>query len=68
MKQNELPWKYRDHGLFIAYAPQDNPRYAVAVVVEHGGGGASAAAPIASKLLLETLMLDPVNEKVRIAR
>lgn len=68
LKQNELPWKYRDHGLFIAYAPQDNPRYAVAVLVEHGGGGASAAAPIASKLLLETLILDPVNEKVRTAR
>ncbi len=65
LKQNELPWKYRDHGLFIAYAPHDNPRYAVAVLVEHGGGGSSAAAPIASKLLLETLKLDPVNEKVR---
>lgn len=68
LKQSELPWKYRDHGLFIAYAPQDNPRYAVAVLVEHGGGGSSAAAPIASKLLLETLKLDPVNEKVGTAK
>ena len=40
------PWKYRDHGLFIFFAPFDNPRYAGAVVIEHGGGS-SAAYPIA---------------------
>jgi len=51
--------------LFVAFAPHDNPRYGVAILVEHGGGGSSAAAPIASKLLQEALMLDPVNEKVR---
>ena len=65
LKQNELPWKYRDHALFVAFAPHDNPRYGVAILVEHGGGGSSAAAPIASKLLQEALKLDPVNEKVR---
>lgn len=36
------PWKYRDHGLFIFFAPFDNPRYAGAVVIEHGGGSSSA--------------------------
>ena len=36
------PWKYRDHGLFVFFAPFDNPRYAGAVVIEHGGGSGSA--------------------------
>ncbi|MEK9726401.1 MAG: penicillin-binding transpeptidase domain-containing protein, partial [Rhodospirillaceae bacterium] len=52
-KNDELPWKERDHALFVGYAPVDNPRYAVAVVVEHGGGGSSVAAPIASDILGE---------------
>lgn len=60
IKQEDLPWKFRDHGLFIGYAPHDNPKYAVAVVVEHGGG-ASSAVPIASKLLLEALKLEEEN-------
>jgi penicillin-binding protein 2 len=51
----DLPWKYRDHALFVAYAPAEAPRYAVAVVVEHGGGGSSAAAPIARDVLLRVL-------------
>lgn len=46
-----VPWKYRDHGLFIAFAPVDNPRYAISVVVEHGVGGSIAAAPIARDVL-----------------
>jgi penicillin-binding protein 2 len=41
----------RDHSWFIAFAPADNPRIAVAVIEEHGGSGASAAAPIARKVL-----------------
>lgn len=43
-------WKYRDHGLFISFAPFDNPRYACAVVIEHGGGSA-AAYPIARDVM-----------------
>lgn len=58
VKQEDLPWKYRNHALFVGYAPQDNPKYAVAVLVEHGGGGSAVAAPIGSKLLLEALKLD----------
>ncbi|WP_374273179.1 penicillin-binding protein 2 [Paenirhodobacter enshiensis] len=50
-----LPWKYRDHGLFVCYAPVDNPKYAVSLIVEHGGGGASAAAPIARDIMLFAL-------------
>src|SRR3546814_11802213 len=40
-------WKYRDHGLFVCFAPTDNPRYAASVVIEHGMGGSRAAAPVA---------------------
>lgn len=46
-----VPWKYRDHGLFIGFAPVDAPRYAVAVVIEHGMSGSGAAAPVARDLL-----------------
>ncbi|MEO0035503.1 MAG: hypothetical protein RLZZ501_1526 [Pseudomonadota bacterium] len=52
-KNEQLPWKERDHALFVAYAPEDNPRYAIAVVVEHGGGGSAVAAPIARDIMLE---------------
>ena len=39
-------WKLRDHSLFMAFVPFDNPRYAVATIVEHGGFGAAVAAPL----------------------
>ena len=52
-KNEDLPWERRDHALFVGYAPYDNPRYAVSVVVEHGGGGSRAAAPIARDILLQ---------------
>lgn len=51
-KNEDLPWERRDHALFVGYAPIHAPRYAVAVVVEHGGGGSKAAAPIAHDVLL----------------
>ena len=44
-------WRYRDHGLFVFFAPSDKPRYAGAVVIEHGMGGARAAAPVAKDVL-----------------
>lgn len=58
-----LPWEYRPHALFICFAPFDAPRYAVAVVVEHGNAGASAAAPIARDIMTDTLLRDPVNHR-----
>ena len=64
IKQEDLPWKYRNHALFVGYAPHDNPRYAVAVLVEHGRGGSAVAAPIGSKLLLEALKLDATSQPV----
>ncbi len=44
-------WRSRDHGLFVFYAPFEEPRYAGAVVIEHGMGGARAAAPVAKDIL-----------------
>jgi penicillin-binding protein 2 len=54
IRNDQLPWNRRDHGLFVAYAPSDNPRYACSVVLEHGGGG-GVAAPIARDILLFAL-------------
>lgn len=55
VRNEDLPWGRRDHALFVCFAPFDNPRYAVAVVVEHGGGGSTAAAPIARDIILHAL-------------
>ncbi|MBE0555424.1 MAG: penicillin-binding protein 2 [Rhodobacteraceae bacterium] len=55
VSNDQLPWNRRDHALFVGYAPADNPRYAVSVVVEHGGGGSAVAAPIARDALLRAL-------------
>lgn len=60
-KLEDRPWRERDHALFIGFAPVSAPRYAVAVIVEHGGGGSKVAAPIARDILTETLKRDPVR-------
>ena len=57
-----LPWEYRPHALFVAFAPYDAPRYAVSVVVEHGLGGAQAAGPIARDIMTEVLTRDPAGK------
>lgn len=46
-----VPWKYRDHAWFVAVAPAERPRIALAVVIEHGGHGGSAASPIAKEII-----------------
>ncbi|MFA3917097.1 penicillin-binding protein 2 [Ruegeria hyattellae] len=55
IRNRDLPWERRDHALFVCYAPFDKPKYAVAVVVEHGGGGSKAAAPVARDVMLQAL-------------
>ena len=55
LKQSELPYKRRDHALFIAFAPYKNPRYAISIVIEHGGSGSSGAAPIAKQVIKKVL-------------
>lgn len=62
-REENLPWKYRDHALFVCYAPADNPTIAMAVVVEHGLHGGSAAAPVARKVLEAYFNLPPRPEK-----
>jgi penicillin-binding protein 2 len=52
-------WGLRDHGLFVAFAPIDDPRYAIAVVVQHGMGGSTAAAPRAREIMRTALLKDP---------
>jgi penicillin-binding protein 2 len=52
-------WKLRDHAWFIAFAPYDDPRYAISVLVEHGGFGAQAAAPRAREIMRVALLKDP---------
>ncbi|MBD3665842.1 penicillin-binding protein 2 [Sulfitobacter sp. TSTF-M16] len=54
-RNRDLPWERRDHALFVSFAPYETPRYAVAVLVEHGGGGSTAAAPIARDVMLQAL-------------
>ena len=67
---NRMPQKFRDHAWFVAYAPFEDPKISIAVLVEHGGFGASAAAPIAKKVIAKYLNAEPspplkVTEKQR---
>jgi penicillin-binding protein 2 len=58
-----IAWELRDNALFVCFAPVDKPRYACAVVVEHGEHGGSAAAPIAQAVMRATLLRDPASRK-----
>jgi penicillin-binding protein 2 len=62
-KNEDVPWEQRDHALFIGFAPVHAPRYAVAVVIEHGGGGSKIAGPIARDILLEAQIRDPARRR-----
>ena len=65
---NSLPREWRPHALFVAYAPHDNPLYALSVVVEHGTSGSGAAAPLARDILIETFQrLGPQRPGQRVA-
>jgi penicillin-binding protein 2 len=50
-KKDDIPYKYRDHAWFVAFAPETDPQIAVAVFVEHGGHGSTGAAPIAKRII-----------------
>ena len=62
-KNDDKPWEERDHALFVAFAPYRAPRYALAVVVEHGGSGAATASPIARDIMAKALELDPTRPR-----
>ncbi len=58
---DRMPLKFRDHAWFVAYAPVENPRISIVVLVEHGGFGAAAAAPIAKKVIEKFLSLESAS-------
>ena len=60
---DQIPWEFRDHALFIAFAPVAKPRYAISVVIEHGGGGSKVAGPIARDVMTLTLQRDPTAKR-----
>ena len=63
-----IDWRYRDHALFCCFGPWDEPRYACAVVVEHGGAGSAVAGPIAKEIMRDALLRDPSRrEPARLA-
>lgn len=62
-RQQELPFEWRHHALFVGYAPAEQPVYACAVIIEHGGGGSAAAAPVARDILTEALLRDPARRR-----
>ncbi len=65
---SQLPREWRPHALFVAYAPHDNPLYALSVIVEHGTSGSGAAAPLARDILVETFQrLGPTRPGQRVA-
>jgi len=57
--QASLPWHLRHHALFVCFGPNDNPRYACAVIIEHGMAGGATAGPIGRDVLVETMKRDP---------
>jgi penicillin-binding protein 2 len=63
----QIPWKERDHALFVAFAPVGAPRYVCATIVEHGGisggGGSAVAAPVCRDVLLEAQRRDPARQR-----
>lgn len=60
-KNAKLPWKLRDHSIFVGFAPYDRPRFAVGTIVEHGGSGAKRAADITRAVLGEALRRDTLG-------
>jgi penicillin-binding protein 2 len=61
----DIPYKDRDHAIFVAFAPYKNPRYAISVLIEHGGSGAAEAAPLAKKVIKLVIDRHELREKIR---
>ncbi len=64
VKNEDLPYEQRDHALFVAFAPYDDPRYSISVIIEHGGSGSRSAAPLAKKVLKKLLQRHPLRERM----
>jgi penicillin-binding protein 2 len=65
--QSEVPYKFRDHAWFVAYAPAEAPEIVVTVLVEHGGHGGSAAAPLARQVMETYFKNRPQVQEARLA-
>ena len=57
LKNEEKPWRARDHALFVGYAPTEEPEVVVSILVQHGGGGAATAAPIGRAIMDKAMEL-----------
>tara|TARA_Y100000741_G_scaffold299101_1_gene240195 strand:- start:2013 stop:3917 length:1905 start_codon:yes stop_codon:yes gene_type:complete len=64
LETSQIPYKERDHALYVAFGPYKNPRYSLSIIVEHGGSGSSTAAPMAKKLF--KLIIDRHFERKKI--
>ena len=64
----QIPYKNRDHAIYIAYGPYENPRYAVSVFIEHGGTGSKIAAPLAKKMFKKLIDRHEKREQIRLSR
>jgi penicillin-binding protein 2 len=69
VNQEQIDEMLKDHAWFVAYAPEQEPKIAVAVMIEHGEHGSSAAAPIAREVIRTYLKLpeDKVSEGLKVA-
>ncbi len=63
LKLEQIPYKDRDHALYVAYGPYINPRYALSIIVEHGGSGSKTAAPMAKELFKLIIDRDDLRKK-----
>ena len=63
LELEQIPYDERDHALYVAYGPYENPRYAMSIIVEHGGSGSLTAAPIAKKLFKKVIDRHNLREK-----
>ena len=66
LKNADLPYEKRDHALFTAFAPYNNPRYALSIIIEHGGSGSSGAAPLAKKIIKKLLQRHKLRQKYQL--
>jgi penicillin-binding protein 2 len=62
--RSRLPWRLRDHALFVGYVADRAPQYAVAAVVEHGGSGGKVAAPLVRDIIADTIAIDAASRPV----
>jgi penicillin-binding protein 2 len=65
VKETEGPEKYRDHGWFIAFAPEDHPKIAIACIIEHSGHGGSSAGPVVKAVMEKYFEMNPPQGQPR---